>query len=95
MLYSIDFENRKSFPEGPYILVTRPCVSTSTATWSYEVQVLDRVTLLQSNECNEHMSIRRVALKYDVPKSTLHDRLIGKIMVGGQSGLEKYLTDEE
>ena len=40
-------------------------------------------------------SVRRAAKEYDVPKSTLHDRLIGKVMVGGQSGQQKYLTDKE
>ena len=39
--------------------------------------------------------MRRAAEEYDVPKSTLHDRLVGKVMVGGRSGLPRYLTDEE
>ena len=38
---------------------------------------------------------RRAALEFDVPKSTLHDRLSGKVAAGGQSGPQKYLTEEE
>ena len=43
----------------------------------------------------ENLSVRRAALEFDVPKSTLHDRLIGRVVLGGQSGPQKYLTDEE
>ena len=39
--------------------------------------------------------MRRAAEEYNIPKSTLHDRLAGKVMVGGHSGPLKYLTDEE
>ena len=34
-------------------------------------------------------------MEFDVPKSTLHDRLSGKVTVRGQSRPQKYLTDEE
>ena len=40
-------------------------------------------------------SVRRAALEFGVPKSTLHDRLTGRVAVGGQSGPQKYLSDEE
>ena len=39
--------------------------------------------------------MRRVAEEYNIPKSTLHDHLSGKVMEGGHSGLPKYLTDDE
>ena len=41
------------------------------------------------------LSVRRAAEEYDVPKSTLHDRVSGRVLIGGQSGPQKYLTDEE
>lgn len=40
-------------------------------------------------------SIRNASLKYDIPKSTLHDRVIGKVALGARSGPERYLSDEE
>ena len=39
--------------------------------------------------------MRRAVEKYDIPRSTLHDHLVGKVMMGGHSGPTKYLTDEE
>ena len=41
------------------------------------------------------VSIRRAAEVYDVPRSTLHDRVSGKVNFGSRSGPDKYLTDEE
>ena len=41
------------------------------------------------------LSIRRAAEAYDVPKSTLHDRLSGRVRVGAKSGPSRYLTDYE
>lgn len=41
------------------------------------------------------MSIRRAADEYHVPKSTLSDRLTGKVKFGSHSGPERYLTDME
>ncbi|XP_019863760.1 PREDICTED: uncharacterized protein LOC109592876 [Amphimedon queenslandica] len=41
------------------------------------------------------VSIRRAALEYGVPASTLTDRVSGRIAFGKKSGPKKYLTDEE
>jgi len=41
------------------------------------------------------LSVRRAALQYDVPKSTLHDRVTGKVLPGAVGGPPRYLTDEE
>ena len=40
-------------------------------------------------------SVRRAATHYDVPKSTLHDRVEGKVSLGARSGPQRYLTNEE
>ena len=40
-------------------------------------------------------SVHRAAEEYGVPKSTLHDRVSGKHLLGGKSGPERYLTEEE
>ena len=41
------------------------------------------------------LTVRRAALEYDVPKSTLHDRVTGKVLPGAVGGPPRYLTDEE
>ena len=40
-------------------------------------------------------AVRRVALNYGIPKSTLHDRISGKVTPGAKSGLPAYLSAEE
>ena len=44
---------------------------------------------------NHGLSVRRAAEEYAVPKSTLHDRVSGRVLAGRCSGPPKYLTDEE
>ena len=41
------------------------------------------------------MSIRRASEMYGVPKSTLHDRVLGKVQHGSRPGTTPYLTVEE
>ena len=41
------------------------------------------------------MTVRRAALVYGIPKSTLHDRVSGKVNHEARVGAPKYLTDEE
>ena len=41
------------------------------------------------------VSIRQVATEYDVPKSTLSDRISGKVQFGAHCGPARYLTDDE
>ena len=43
----------------------------------------------------EGLSVRRAALMYGVPKSTLGDRVSGRVLCGSTCGRGKYLTDEE
>ena len=41
------------------------------------------------------MSVRKAAEEYGVPRSTLHDRVTGKVALKAKSGPKKYLSDEE
>ena len=41
------------------------------------------------------LTVRRAAVEFDIPRSTLHDHVSGRVVVGGQCGPEKYLSDEE
>ena len=45
--------------------------------------------------CEKGESVRRAAAMYGVPKSTLHDHVSGKVLVGAKSGHDPYLTVEE
>ena len=41
------------------------------------------------------MCVQKAAEEYGVPKSTLHDRVSGKVALNARSGRKKLLTDEE
>ena len=41
------------------------------------------------------LSIRRASIEYNVPKSTLGDRISGRVIHGATSGKPRYLSDEE
>ena len=43
----------------------------------------------------ESLSIRRAALQFNVPKSSLGDRVSGHVAHGTMSGPPKYITDAE
>ena len=44
---------------------------------------------------NGEKTVRRAALEYGVPKSTLHDHVSGKVMPGAVGGAPRYLDKEE
>ena len=44
---------------------------------------------------NGVMGVRRAALEYNVPKSTLSDRVTGRVRPGARSGASRYLEEEE
>lgn len=44
---------------------------------------------------DERKSVREAAEKYDVPRSTLGDRISGRVLPGATSGPHSYLTREE
>ena len=39
--------------------------------------------------------IRRAVAQYDIPPSTLHDHISGKVSAGAVSGAPRYLDEEE
>ena len=41
------------------------------------------------------LTVRRAAVEFDILRSTLHDHVSRRVVVGGQCGPEKYLSDEE
>ena len=41
------------------------------------------------------LSVRKAAEQYDVPRSTLHDHVSGKVAMGSRSGPRAYLTMQE
>ena len=43
----------------------------------------------------ERQTVRRAAEAFNVPKSTLQDRISGRVVFGSRSGPQSYLTDEE
>ena len=57
--------------------------------WTYDImdKAIQAVT--------DGMSIRQAAEEFNLPKSTLGDRISGWTMHGAKSGRSKYLTDEE
>ena len=47
------------------------------------------------NMVRDGMSVRRAAESFNIPKSTLHDHVTGKVLAHGQSSPPRYLTNEE
>ena len=58
--------------------------------WDYE-----HMGLVVSACVNEGMTIRKAACHFGVPKSTLGDRITGRVALGAKSGPKPYLTTEE
>ena len=68
---------------------TRNCV-VGYKEWTY-----DKMDKAIKAVIDDGMSIRRAAEEFNVPKSTLGDRISGRTLHGASSGRPKYLTDEE
>lgn len=58
--------------------------------WSEEAMKLAYKAVIETGE-----SVRKAAMDYGVPHSTLHDRVSGKIALGAVSGPPRYLTNAE
>lgn len=61
---------------------------------SYKLWTDDRMTKALMAVA-EGSSVRRAAEEYGVPRSTLHDRVNGRVIHGSKSGPRKYLTSLE
>ena len=55
----------------------------------------DKLQLAYEEVVGGHLSVRVAAEKYDVPKSTLSDRVTGRVKFDARSGPSRYLTDKE
>ena len=58
--------------------------------WS-DSSLHEAVTAVQQQK----LSIRRAAMEFEIPKSTIHDRISGKVPFRSRSGPERYLTDQK
>ena len=44
---------------------------------------------------NGDMTLRQASEVYEVPKNTLHDRIMGKVLFGSHSGPRRFLSEKE
>jgi len=72
-----------------------PLLSTNCRPDKYKCWTSDRISKALEAVTLQGLTVRRAAEQYDIPKSTLHDRVSGRVMAGASSGPPKYLTDEE
>lgn len=61
----------------------------------YKLWNKDNLELAYQSYMRKEFTLRQASEAYDVPKSTLHDRVTGKVPFDKNSGPEKYLTDAE
>ncbi len=61
----------------------------------YKKWTEERLKLAYDAVLNEELSIREAADAFDVSKSTLHDRVSGRVPFGKFSGSVRYLSDAE
>ena len=87
----------------------KDCVLKTTSSISLPVPLAPLPNRPDKNKCwmdgrmekamaavkDQGFSVRRAAEEYAIPKSTLHDRVSGRVLAGVCSGPPKYLTDEE
>ena len=72
-----------------------PLVSTIRRPDKYKCWTSDHMSKALDAVSLQGLTVRRAAEQYGVPKSTLHDRVSGRVMAGACSGPPKYLTEEE
>ena len=68
----------------------QPSRPTKYKRWTEE-----RLRLAYDAVLKESLSVREAADAFDVPKSTLHDRISGRVHFGKLSGQSRYLSDLE
>ncbi len=70
-------------------------VSTLGRTSAYKLWTVDKMDRAVSAVINDGYTVRQAALYYGVPKSSLGDRVSGRVRPGSVSGPPKYLSSEE
>ena len=72
-----------------------PLVADRPATYKKWANHPDKISLALSGIQEGRLSVRRAAEAYGIPKSTLSDRLTGRVNSSSHSGPSRYLSDEE
>ena len=75
--------------------VSSPQPSQPVRPEKYKKWTEERLKLAYDAVLNEELSIREAADAFDVPKSTLHDRVSGRVPFVKLSGSVRYLSDAE
>ena len=70
-------------------------LSESSSRKVYKMWTEKEIQLACEAVSQRGISVRRAALEYNIPKSTLQDRLSGKVLPGACSEPERYLSPEE
>ena len=77
-----------------HLQVTRP-VTQKDRPHIYKEYQDDRLVRAYEAVRDDHLSICRAAQEYSVPKSTLADRVSGRVALACHSGPDRYLSDHE
>ena len=80
---------------GLGLAVAHRVPSASVYRGEYKQWSEERMALAVDAVMKDGISVRRAAEEYDIPKSTLGDRISGRILPGAVSGPGKYLSDQE
>ena len=75
---------------------TKPVSSRQTENRPAEYKEWDEISMIKAMTAVEHgTSLRQASELYGVPRSTLHDRVSGKVQHGTRAGRPSYLTPAE
>lgn len=77
------------------VVVPQFTSSTLVCRGEYKQWTEERMALAMDAVVKDGLSVRKAAEEYGVPKSTLGDRISGRILPGAISGPGKYLTHQE
>ena len=61
----------------------------------YKAWTEEQMSLAHQAYTTDKHSVCRIAEEYGIPKSTLQDRVSGKVLPGTKSGKRRYLSEEE
>ena len=75
---------------APFQLKKLHCSVVKRKMWTEEA--MDNAT---KDVMEGTLSVRHAAAQYDIPPSTLHDRISGKVSAGAVSGAPRYLDEDE